>query len=107
MASYAVDYERSIISALSVSDPSMDTSLGSPIRKIISAVAVQLADYRVDANTTNTLYAIDAVSGAELDYLVGHPVQHCSQSEENRFDWTRINLHQVNILAVSYLGRQV
>ena len=71
MASYAVDYERSIISALSVSDPSMDTSLGSPIRKIISAVAVQLADYRVDANTTNTLYAIDAVSGAELDYLVG------------------------------------
>lgn len=64
-------YETSIINALAISDPQMNTALGTPIRKIITAVAQQLASYNVDVNVTGTLYSIDSVSGDELDYLVG------------------------------------
>ena len=65
------EYERAIIDALAVSDSNMNTALGTPVRKIISAVAGEMAKYAVDVNTTQTLYALDAVSGTELDYLVG------------------------------------
>lgn len=64
-------YETSIINALAVSDPQLNTALGTPVRKIITAVAQEMADYNVDVNVTGTLYSIDSVSGAELDYLVG------------------------------------
>lgn len=67
----AQDYEQSIINQLAITDPSMQTGLGTPIRKIISAVATEIANYAVDATTTQTLYAINSVSGQELDYLVG------------------------------------
>lgn len=65
------EYERSIIEALAVSDANMNTALGTPVRKVISAVAGEMAKYAVDVNTTQTLYALDSVSGTELDYLVG------------------------------------
>lgn len=65
------EHERSIINALAITDPSMDTGLGTPIRKVISAVANEMAAYDVDTNTTTSLYSIESVSGTELDYLVG------------------------------------
>jgi len=64
-------YESSIINALAVSDPQLNTGLGTPVRKIITAVAREMAAYNVDLNVTTTLYSIDSVSGTELDYLVG------------------------------------
>lgn len=67
----AQDYEQSMVAQLAITDPQMDTGLGTPIRKLISAVATEIANYAVDATTTQTLYALNAVSGQELDYLVG------------------------------------
>ena len=65
------EYESSIINRLAATDPQMNTSLGTPIRKIITAVATEIANYAVDQNTTNSLYALESVSGIELDYVVG------------------------------------
>ena len=54
----AQSYESSIISTLAATDPQMNTGLGTPVRKIISAVAQELANYGVDANVTSTLYSL-------------------------------------------------
>ena len=67
----AQTFENSMINALAVSDPQLSTALGTPVRKIITAVAQEMVSYNVDANVTTTLYSIDSVSGDELDYLVG------------------------------------
>ena len=64
-------YEQSLIDALAISDPQLNTALGTPVRKIITAVAQELAAYNVDVNVSTTLYSIESVSGTELDYLVG------------------------------------
>ena len=64
-------FEASIINALAISDPQMNTALGTPVRKIITAVAQEMSSFSVDVNTTTSLYSIDSVSGTELDYLVG------------------------------------
>lgn len=67
----AQQHEQSIINALRVTDPQLDTSLGTAVRKLISAVSLELSGYTTDASATTTLYALESVSGAELDYLVG------------------------------------
>lgn len=67
----AQDHEQSIINALMVTDPQIDTGLGTTIRKLISAVALELSGYTTDRDVTQTLYALESVSGAELDYMVG------------------------------------
>ena len=67
----AQQHEQSIINALRVTDPQLDTSLGTTVRKLISAVALELSGYTTDIDTTTTLYALESVSGIELDYLVG------------------------------------
>lgn len=67
----AQSYESSIINQLRITDPQLDTGLGTPIRKIISAVAGEISNYSNDVAVTNTLYSLNAVSGQELDYLVG------------------------------------
>lgn len=67
----AVEHESKMISALAISAPTLNTALGTPVRKLISAVAQELANYSVDQSTTNTLYALESVSGQDLDYLVG------------------------------------
>lgn len=64
-------YERRIINRLAATDPQMSTALGTPIRKLIEAVAYELAQFDIDVATTNTLYSVNSVSGQELDYLVG------------------------------------
>ena len=64
-------YENKIINSLAVTDPRMNTGIGTPIRKIISAVSAELADYDSQRVSTTSLYSLNAVSGVELDYLVG------------------------------------
>lgn len=70
MATTRQEYETSIINSLKISDPAMNTGLGTPVRKIISAVAAEIADYSTEQDKTQTLYAIESVSGTELDALV-------------------------------------
>lgn len=67
----AYDFERSIVNSLRVTDPQLDTGLGTTVRKIISAVALELANYSTDQEVTSTLYSLESVSGSELDYLIG------------------------------------
>lgn len=70
MATTRQEYETSIINSLKISDPAMNTGLGTPVRKIITAVAAEIADYSTEQDNTQTLYAIESVSGTELDALV-------------------------------------
>ena len=70
MATTRQEYETSIINSLKISDPAMNTGLGTPVRKIITAVAAEIAAYSAEQDNTQTLYAIESVSGVELDALV-------------------------------------
>lgn len=67
----AATYETRIVNRLSMTDPQLSTGLGTPVRKIIEAVAMELAGYDSDVTATSTLYSLEAVSGTDLDYLVG------------------------------------
>lgn len=67
----ATTYETRIVDRLSMTDPQLSTGLGTPVRKIIEAVAMELAGYDSDVTATSTLYSLEAVSGTDLDYLVG------------------------------------
>ena len=64
-------FEASIINQLAVSDPQLSTKLGTPVRKIVTAVASQLASLVVDDTTTTTLWSVDSYSGSELDAFGG------------------------------------
>ena len=70
MASSAT-YEQNIVNRLRMMDPQLSTGLGTPVRKIIEAVALEMGGYDTDDLATTSLYSLDAVSGTELDYLVG------------------------------------
>ena len=56
-----------ITAALAVSEPELDTGIGTPIRKIIDAVAEAMSEITIDAFLTTYQYDIDARSGADLD----------------------------------------
>ena len=64
-------YQTAMIDRLAITDPQLNTALGTPVRNIIEAVAEQLAGYDTDVTATSTLYSLSSVSGTELDYLVG------------------------------------
>jgi uncharacterized phage protein gp47/JayE len=64
-------YENRIVNRLSMTDPQLSVGLGTPVRKIIEAVALEMSGYDSDVTATSTLYSINSVSGTELDYLVG------------------------------------
>lgn len=59
-----------MVNALRVTDPTLNTSLGTPIRKMLSAVASELARLSQDQVQTTSLYSLDALSGSDLDALV-------------------------------------
>lgn len=63
-------HEERIINRLAATDPQLNTALGTPVRKLIEAVASELATYDDEVVATQTLYNLEAVSGNELDYLV-------------------------------------
>lgn len=53
--------------ALLVSDPELDTSIGTPARKILDAVAASLADAYVENHVLSYAYDIDSKNDADLD----------------------------------------
>lgn len=59
-----------IVNALALSEPHLDTSIGSPARKIIDAVAASQAEATVDTMLTSYTYDIDSKSGGDLDDFV-------------------------------------
>jgi uncharacterized phage protein gp47/JayE len=69
MASQA-DIATQIIAALGVSEPDLDTSVGSVSRKIIDAVASQISDASVDTQLLTYAYDVTSKTGADLDAFV-------------------------------------
>ena len=67
----ASQHESNIVSRLAATDPQLSTALGTPVRKLIEAVAHELSNLSSDIHATSTLYSLNAVSGQDLDYLVG------------------------------------
>jgi uncharacterized phage protein gp47/JayE len=63
----SADISANITSALQASEPDLDTSIGTPIRKIIDAIAEQIAEAYVDSNLVTYQYDIDSKSGGDLD----------------------------------------
>lgn len=55
---------------LSVSEPDLDTSIGTPIRKILDVVAEAISEAYIDRYLLNYQYDIDTKSGADLDAFV-------------------------------------
>lgn len=55
---------------LRVTMPDLDTSIGTPVRKIIDAVGEQLAEASADSYLLDYQYDIDAKFGADLDDFV-------------------------------------
>jgi uncharacterized phage protein gp47/JayE len=57
--------------ALTVSEPDLDTSIGTPVRKILDAVAEVVAESSVDTYLLDYQYDIDSKTGTDLDDFVG------------------------------------
>lgn len=56
--------------SLSVSEPDLDTSVGTPIRKILDVVSEAVAEAYIDRYLLSYQYDIDAKAGADLDAFV-------------------------------------
>lgn len=56
--------------ALSVSEPDLDTSIGTPIRKILDAVSEAISEAYADRYLLQYQYDIDSRSGSDLDAFV-------------------------------------
>lgn len=67
MAASTDDVAAQIRAALAVTDPELDTSVGSVTRKIIDAVSDQIAAAYVDTHLLTYAYDVDAKTGADLD----------------------------------------
>lgn len=59
-----------MLRALQVAEPSLDTSVGTPIRKIIDVVGEAIAEVYLDNYLLSYQYDIDARSGDDLDAFV-------------------------------------
>ena len=59
-----------ITASLAVSEPDLDTSIGSVTRKIIDAVAGQIADASIDNQLLTYQYDVNSKVGADLDAWV-------------------------------------
>ena len=64
------DVVARIVSNLSLTDPDLDTAIGSVTRKIIDAVAESIADSYTDDHLLNYQFDIDSKIGADLDDFV-------------------------------------
>lgn len=56
-----------IVGALAVAEPELDTGVGTPIRKILDAVAEAISESTVDSFLSSYQYDIDTRSGGDLD----------------------------------------
>ncbi len=61
------DIATRIVNALYVSDPELDTSIGTPLRKVIDAFSEQMSQATVDSYLTDYTYDVDSRSGGDLD----------------------------------------
>lgn len=69
MASQA-DVAAQMVATLAITEPDLDTSIGSVTRKIIDAVAQSVADSYIDQHLLTYQYDIDSKIGADLDDFV-------------------------------------
>ena len=60
-----------MVSALAIVEPDLDTSIGTPIRKVLDVVAEQISEAYGDRFLLNYQYDIDSRSGGDLDSFVG------------------------------------
>ena len=61
------DIASRMITALAISEPELDTGVGTPIRKMLDAVAEAIAETQIDNYLLTYQYDIDSRSGADLD----------------------------------------
>jgi uncharacterized phage protein gp47/JayE len=66
------DIASRIVNSLYLSDPELDTSIGTPLRKIIDAVSDQIAQSASDNFLLNYTYDVDSKSGGDLDDFVSN-----------------------------------
>lgn len=56
-----------MVAALSAAEPELDTSVGTPIRKVLDTVAEAIAESTIDSYLVDYQYDIDSRVGADLD----------------------------------------
>ena len=61
------DIVEQMRSALAISDPDLDTSVGTTTRKIIDALSEQVAEAYLDQHMMTYVYDVDSKFGADLD----------------------------------------
>lgn len=66
----SADFASNMVANLALTEPTLDTSIGSIARKIIDAVAVQLSEQSADSHLIRYTYDIDSKSGAALTDFV-------------------------------------
>lgn len=63
----AADIVAEMIAGMAVSDPEIDTSIGSTVRKIFDVVAEQIAPAYAESYLISYVFSVDTKSGADLD----------------------------------------
>lgn len=66
----AADIVSEMMAAMAVSDPELDTSVGSVVRKILDVVAEQISPAYAEQYLSSYVYDVDTKSGAALDDFV-------------------------------------
>jgi hypothetical protein len=66
----AAEIAAQMVAALAVSDPEVDTAIGTTVRKILDAVAEPISEAYVDRYLIEHLFDIGAKQGADLDDFV-------------------------------------
>jgi uncharacterized phage protein gp47/JayE len=61
------DIVSNMVAALRVSEPNLDTSIGTPVRKILDVVGESIAEAYTDNYLINYQYDVDSKSGGDLD----------------------------------------
>lgn len=61
------DIVSNMVAALRASEPDLDTSIGTPIRKILDAVGESIAEAYADQHLITYQYDIDSKAGGDLD----------------------------------------
>jgi len=66
----AADLSAQMVGALATVEPQLDTSIGTPVRKILDVIAEQLAGAYSDQFLANYTFDINSKAGADLDDFV-------------------------------------
>lgn len=66
------DISSRIVNALFLSDPELDTSIGTVARNIIDAVSEQIAQATTDSYLLNYSYDVDSKTGGDLDDFISN-----------------------------------